>query len=1226
MTVSVSLIGNYNDFVDVKYVVVGVQSKGARCDGKLPQFNWSQHANAHESFSRQKKFLSSSFFYSLPTQKPRAEGTIGARVMAFTNGSPVQKPQALKAWDKLSSLKETRQNYLKIGKTAPLVQRGGADNLPTQRVSSHQDTRPKSTLWSSSDTAPQFSGNSMHGKFGGYQNSTHSNPMVSEPVIQDNNSFQRSRVDVTESDRGYNKEQQNERQTSSFSSPAHTVNGFSNNHVLRNNLGGNELGDGIDEDDILMSIDIDQIAIQHFQSTHVPQSSTSKPPPFTPLMKKDNGERLHEACLPPEISTICNHSFKVALCPEAATHLREMKDMLLSISNDLLDNTDLSPSRMEKLRQDRLQLNKQVQPLEKYLQSVSLDGERQNSHYLASTASSTVYQSETPGFRIDSMRFDAQVHIHTDPGSCDNWASSYPSTDRFGVSPAPIEREPYIPKGIEINYVEGSNDGKWSSSDFTWTKKLEASNRKFFGNRSFRPNQREVINATMSGFDVFVLMPTGGGKSLTYQLPALICPGITLVVSPLVSLIQDQIMHLLQANIPAAYLSANMEWNEQQEILRELSSGCSKYKLLYVTPEKVAKSDVLLRHLESLHASESLSRIVIDEAHCVSQWGHDFRPDYQSLGILKQKFPRTPVLALTATATASVKEDVVQALGLVNCIVFRQSFNRHNLRYSVMAKTKKCLDDINTFIKENHFNECGIVYCLSRMDCEKVAEKLQGFGHKASFYHGSMDPQQRAFVQKQWSKDEINIICATVAFGMGINKPDVRFVIHHSLPKSVEGYHQECGRAGRDGQRSSCVLYYSYSDYIRLKCMVSQTAPEQSPFASGSRRTTTSNPDRIHVENLLRMVGYCENDVDCRRLLQLIHFGENFDPANCRKTCDNCSKNIRYIEKDITEISKQLIELVKLTRQQHSLSYILEVYRGSLSQNVKKYNHEKLPLHGAGKHLAKGEASRILRHLVTEDLLVEEVKQSDYGSYTSILKVNEAKASKLRFGGQKLFIRFPAPTKAAKLNKEATPAKGPLTEKISSTPSDTPAHKADLNVSAKIFSALRILRTVLVKENGDGCMAYHIFKDEPLQQISQRVPRTRKELLGISGMSKVKVNKYGNRILETIDSIIKEHYKTDKNNGSSNDSSESTKRRRESMMLQDLDPQEEDFAESTTVAKKRTLKKYVDYDDSKVLNYDDCIDSDLDDSDDDDIYIIDSNTKTGRVLPTWSTPGTKVVV
>ncbi|CAI9271775.1 unnamed protein product [Lactuca saligna] len=283
-------------------------------------------------------------------------------------------------------------------------------------------------------------------------------------------------------------------------------------------------------------------------------------------------------------------------------------------------------------------------------------------------------------------------------------------------------------------------------------------------------------------------------------------------------------MHLLQANIPAAYLSSNMEWTKQQDILRDLCSGHCNYKLLYVTLEKVAKSDTLLRQLENLYARELPDRIVIDEAHCVSQWEHDFRPDYQ--------FPNIPLLALTTTATASVKEDVVQALGLLDCIIFRQSFNRPNLRFSVIPKTKKCMEDIDTFIKENHFDECGIIYCLSRMDCEKVAKKLQEFRHKAAFHHASMDPNERVSVQKMWSKDEVNIIFATMAFGMGINKSDVRFFIHHSLPKSIEAYHQ-----------------------IRVKHVLSHGSIEKSSFSSTSSTLNSGRLLEANIENLLRMGG-----------------------------------------------------------------------------------------------------------------------------------------------------------------------------------------------------------------------------------------------------------------------------------------------------------------------------------------------------------------------------------
>ncbi|XP_044512347.1 ATP-dependent DNA helicase Q-like 4A isoform X2 [Mangifera indica] len=1176
-------------------------SEGDKCDNKLPKVNWLQHVNAHDNFVHQNKFLTSGFLYSLETQKPCAEGAMAARLTTcqIQNFQRVHSAELEKAWHTLSCLQISCRTYTRPGVSIPVM---NADS------DSSRDVSRQATLQSSYDSSKYSEPMHKHRNLG------HSYVKVSETARDTGSVYSLDKARGTEAGKSLGGQNEIKLSVVNNSYTKFSEGSFTNQteHISQMNKSADFVFDDVDDEEILKSIDVDQIVME-YQSSCTPQPSLSKFPPITPIADNGKFARQEENPLPPELSLNCNHGFKLGLCPEATNHVQEMKDMLIAISNELLDNTGLSPAQTQKLRQDRLHLNKQIQQLEGYLPDV----ERQKSHFSASTTCS--FQYETPQ-AASLKRFDSQFHIHNGGEGYEKWnlSSSVPfsSVDRLGVSSYPVERQPYVPKIIEVNYIEGSNDQKWSSGDFPWTKKLEANNKKVFGNHSFRPNQREVINATMSGHDVFVLMPTGGGKSLTYQLPALICPGITLVISPLVSLIQDQIMHLLQANIPAAYLSANMEWSEQQEILRELNSDYCKYKLLYVTPEKVAKSDVLLRQLENLSARQLLARIVIDEAHCVSQWGHDFRPDYQGLGILKQKFPNTPVLALTATATASVKEDVVQALGLVNCIIFRQSFNRPNLWYSVVPKTKKCVEDIDKLIKENHFDECGIIYCLSRMDCEKVAEKLQEYGHKAAFYHGNMDPAQRAFIQKQWSKDEINIICATVAFGMGINKPDVRFVIHHSLPKSIEGYHQ-----------------------IRVKHMISQGVAEQSPFTTGHNRINMTNSGRIletNTDNLLRMVSYCENDVDCRRLLQLIHFGEKFDTGNCKKTCDTCSKIKGFTEKDVTETAKQMVELVKLTGQQFSSSHILEVYRGSLSQIVKKHRHETLSLHGAGKHLAKGEASRILRHLVTEDFLVEEVKKSDiYGSVSSVLKVNESMAHNLRAGRQTIVLRFPSSVKPSKLNKfEVTSARGSLmVGKLSPPQTDSaaqPQNEIDLNLSAKLYSALRMLRTLLVKEAGEGVMAYHIFGNATLQHISKRVPRTKEELLEINGIGKAKVSKYGDRLLETIELTIKDFYNPNRNSSSSNDSNDSVKRKRDENMVPNANKEDDDFTKSTARSKKRAANWQNNnakaFHSQDTDSYNQCID---DPDFDDCFYDCEMNGEAtkpdqnigGRVLPSWQSPG-----
>ncbi|XP_062218159.1 ATP-dependent DNA helicase Q-like 4A isoform X2 [Phragmites australis] len=1176
---------------------------GSSCDEKAPRVNWPHHANAIQSSSSKDDFLSSSFLFSLPTQRPNPEANREIMLSLRSSACKIQGPERLqvpwieKAWRSLCSTQVACKSYLSPGLSAKVkdCDKGcartygeGSNNInkmatvPGNRILSQERFHEPTESGSLENSNHQPAGiNSCARTY-------RSNHVVQADIIRTTNrcSFTRTNAEI--------------HQTA----------------PVADNMCTDDKLDTMDDDDILASIDVDRIVMEHYQATNTPIGSASHNM-STPSGNTCNFSGLDENNLPQELSELCNHHCMLAFCPEAMVHLQEMKDKLIAVSNELLDGDGkLNPQHSEELRQKRVHLNKQIQLLGEYMAQSTQNEERQRSHSMASTPA--IYGHHPPmtphnTFLMDNDRFQSQVYTRNGPGNSDLCYS--PAPDNLSAPLNSVSRD-YAPRIIDVNYTEGSDDKRWGSTNFPWTKELEAKNKNKFGNRSFRPNQREIINATMSGNDVFVLMPTGGGKSLTYQLPALISEGITLVVCPLVSLIQDQIMHLSQANIPATYLSANMEWPEQQEILREVMS--CHYKLLYVTPEKIAKSDALLRLLENVYSRGHLSRIVIDEAHCVSQWGHDFRPDYKNLGLLKQKFPKTPVLALTATATARVKEDVVQALGLENCFVFRQSFNRPNLRYFLRPKTKKCLEDIDSFIRTNHLKECGIIYCLSRMDCEKVAEKLRECGHIVAHYHGSMDPVDRTRVQKKWSMDKINIICATVAFGMGINKPDVRFVIHHSLPKSIEGYHQECGRAGRDGQPSSCVLYYQYSDYIRLRHMLTQGVAEQPAAPRGGYSSSHEQALETHKENLLHMVSYCENDVDCRRLLQLIHFGEMFDPSLCAKTCDNCLKELRWVEKDVTNIARQLVELVTMTGQSYSSSHILEVYRGSLSQIVKKQRHDNLTLHGAGKHLAKGEAARIMRYLVTEGMLIEDVKKSDniYGSISSVLKANHPKASDLRSGKQSIVLKFPTPGNAPKMGKLDESSFQQINKTVQQQ------SEVDENLASMLYHALLCLRGQIMDECNEGYNAYHIFKTDTLREMSIRVPRTKEELLEINGIGKAKIKKYGDRVLAAIEDFLSKHPNPRKNI-SGNEHTEAAKKRRGCTTANALS-NGDDLEERTVQSKKRVAKttrgtKQGVSDAASMVHGARCMDADLDGFDD-ELCSVQNPVASGRVLPKWA-PG-----
>ena len=501
-----------------------------------------------------------------------------------------------------------------------------------------------------------------------------------------------------------------------------------------------------------------------------------------------------------------------------------------------------------------------------------------------------------------------------------------------------------------------------------WSRDVKAALKDRFHLRGFRPNQLEAINATLAGKDAFVLMPTGGGKSLCYQLPSIVnsgkTQGVTVVISPLLSLMQDQVDHLQKLKIQALLINSEVTLEH-----RRLVMGCLKdpqpqkfCQLLYITPEMINKSQAMVSAFRDLHLRRKLARIVIDEAHCVSQWGHDFRPDYKLLGEVRQQFRGVPVIALTATATENVKVDVIHNLGIQKCEVFTQSFNRPNLNYEVRSKgkAKDVLECMATTIHTSYKSQSGIIYCLSKKNCEDIAEKLRKeYSIMAHHYHAGMEPEEKKQVQKQWQAGKYHVIVATIAFGMGIDKPDVRFVIHHTIPKSLEGYYQETGRAGRDGKRSGCYLYYGYHDTSALKRMIDE----------GEGSLDQKERQRQMLRNVIQ---FCENRSDCRRVQVLNYFNESFRREDCSGSCDNCNSNSIFETQDFSEYATAALDLVKkIEKDSVTLLHCVDVFRGSKTKKITDLRHDRFQEHGVGSDIERGNVERLFYRLLSEDALTE---------------------------------------------------------------------------------------------------------------------------------------------------------------------------------------------------------------------------------------------------------------